>query len=425
MGKHSSDDSLESNAVMNLNVKHKNESLQYWDELERRVLDAHFAEEEPNDDAIKWQEENIIKLGRRYNQLGKGKEMRTLIAKVRTVLQYMSKAKAAKLVRELVDLFLEMEEDDVRKIGLCRECVEWATEEKRSFLRRSLQTRLIGLYLASEKFSDGLALVDGLLVELKRLDDKDALLEVQCLESQIYFELGNLVKAKTALTAARTTANAVYVLPHTQAELDVQSGMICANDGDFKTAFSYFYEAHDQADEGSSLSVKALKYMMLSKVMAHDPEAAEKLVKNDRLADARDIRGLRDVARANADRSLADFKKALKKYDQDHDRFAARHLDDLMESLVEENLVRIVEPYSRVQVTQVAKKINLPADLVERKLSKLILDKKIDGVLDQESRVLIVFDRRQDESPFDSVLEMMSSASKIVDKLYGKAKDLS
>ena len=32
------------------------------------------------------------------------------------------------------------------EVTLCKECITWATEEKRIFLRQALEARLIGLY---------------------------------------------------------------------------------------------------------------------------------------------------------------------------------------------------------------------------------------------------------------------------------------
>ena len=74
--------------------------------------------------------------------------------------------------------------------------VDWSTEQNRVYLRQALQTRLVGLYLETRAYSAALALIGGLLKELKKLDDKMALVEVFLLESRCYHSLRNLPKAR-------------------------------------------------------------------------------------------------------------------------------------------------------------------------------------------------------------------------------------
>jgi len=389
--------------------------------------------EAPSEEILRDQEANILQLGEKLREEGKTKEMTDLIQKVRHFLRFMSKAKAAKLVRGLVDMFLEMERTDPRgerEVQLCKECIEWAKEEKRTFLRQSLESRLVGLYFETERYQDALALGSALLKELKKLDDKNLLVDVQLLECKTYHALGNLPRARAALTSARTTANSIYVPPRVQAQLDLQSGILHASEEkDFKTAFSYFYEAFEQYDSvEDKLALTALKYMLMSKIMLRMPEEVHNIV-SGKLAlkySGTDIEAMKGVAQASKKRSLADFQTTVGKYSKElkGDKIVARHLDTLYQTMLEQNLCRIIEPYSRVQVKFVADKIDLPEPEVEKKLSQMILDKKFQGILDQETRVLIIFEESERDETYDNVIETVGAMSKVVDRLYQAAQKL-
>ena len=70
------------------------------------------------------------------------------------------------------------------------------------------------------------------------------------------------------MTAARSAANAVYTPPLTQAALDMQSGILHAEEKDFKTAFSYLFETLEgYSAQDDPRAVLALKYMILCKIM--------------------------------------------------------------------------------------------------------------------------------------------------------------
>lgn len=375
-------------------------------------------------------EDTIIAKAKELSQAGDATNLAKLIRDVRPQLNDVSKAKAAKLVRQLVDMFLDLDAKTGQEVQLCIDCIDWAKEEKRTFLRHSLEIRLIALYYETKRYSEALKLIAELLKEMKKMDDKSLLVEIQLLESKTYYDLSNLQKARAALTSARTTANAIYCPQKMQAELDLQSGILhAADERDFKTAFSYYYEAF----EGYSgiehpKAVVALKYMLLCKIMLHEASDVPAICisKNALNYQGVDIDAMKCVAEASKNRSFADFQAAREKYEQQlvGDPIIRSHLNTLYDDMLEQNLCRIIEPYSRVQVAHIAQIIKLPQDSIEKKLSQMILDKKFDGILDQELGVLIIFEESEVDKTYESALETIQHMGKVVDSLYQKAKKL-
>lgn len=374
--------------------------------------------------------DSVIAKGEELSKSGDALTLAKLIYDIRPQLNDVSKAKAAKVVRQLVDMFLDMDAKTGKEVDLCINCIDWAKEEKRTFLRHSLEIRLVALYYDTKKYSEALKLIAELLKEMKKMDDKSLLVEIQLLESKTYYALSNLQKARAALTSARTTANAIYCPPKMQAELDLQSGILhAADERDFKTAFSYYYEAFEGYNSiDHPKAVVALKYMLLSKIMLHEANdvPAICIAKNTLNYGGIDIEAMKSVAEASRKRSLADFQAALKKYDAQlvGDPIIRSHLNTLYDDMLEQNLCRIIEPYSRVQVDHIAHIIKLPQDSIEKKLSQMILDKKFDGILDQELGVLIIFENNEVDKTYESALETIQHMGKVVDSLYTKAKKL-
>ena len=182
----------------------------------------------------------------------------------------VTKAKCAKVVRAVLEIICSLAPNQLEmQAQVCRNIISWCQAEKRTFLRQRVEAKLAAVLFASNDFGSALDLVDDLLVELKKLDDKQLLVETHLVESKIHHGLRGLAKAKAALTASRTCANAIYVAPALQASIDSMSGVLHCEEGDYNTAHSYFLEAFEQLDQldDKERAVPCLKYMMLCRIL--------------------------------------------------------------------------------------------------------------------------------------------------------------
>ncbi|CAI6335406.1 unnamed protein product [Periconia digitata] len=377
-----------------------------------------------NEAAIKNYESALISLGELFRDQRRVDALAELVRQTRSVLSSFAKAKTAKLVRQLLDLFTTIPNTTDVQIAVTKSCIEWAVSERRGFLRQNLETRLVSLHMQKQSYYDALTLINSLLKELKRLDDKLVLVEVQLLESKVYHALGNIPKGRAALTSARTSAASVYTPPLLQAGLDMQSGMLHAEDGDFNTSFSYFIEAMEgyHSQDEAQKATSALQYMLLCKIMLNLGDDVTSLMASKHAIKyaGKSLDAMKAVARAHTNRSLEEYETALEDYRRElgSDRFITSHLRRLYDNMLEQNLIKVIEPFSRVEIEHIAKMVGLDTVQVERKLSQMILDKVIIGVLDQGAGCLIVFDESERDQSYDAALDTIEKMSNVVDVLY-------
>ncbi|THW79683.1 PCI-domain-containing protein [Aureobasidium pullulans] len=377
-----------------------------------------------SDAAARDYENALMGLGELYRDQRRTNDLAELVQQIKGVLSSLAKAKTAKLVRQLLDLFISIPDSLETQITVTKSCIDWAVQERRGFLRQNLETRLVSLYMQKQSYYESLTLINRLLKELKRLDDKLVLVEVQLLESRVYHALGNVPKGRAALTSARTSAASVYCPPLLQANLDMQSGMLHAEDGDFNTAYSYFIEALDgyHAQDETEKATAGLMYMLLCKIMLNAGDDVNNLVQSKHALKygGKGLDAMKHVAKAHTDRSLEEYETALADYRHElaSDRFIATHLRRLYDNMLEQNLIKVIEPFSRVEIAHIAKMVGLDVHQVEHKLSQMILDRVIIGVLDQGQGCLEIFDEPERDAQYDAALNTIDKLSNVVDVLY-------
>ena len=185
-----------------------------------------------------------------------------------------------------------------------------------------------------------------------------------------------------------------------QAKIDLEAGILHAHGSDFKTSYSYFFESFEAYNQikNIELATESLVYMLMSKVMIGEARSVESIVSGKSMLqfEGRAVESMKAVANAYKARSLhaldkvlLDFKEGCASYvcmctcsRGDHlkplpkpcafaelvgNKFVNRHLKTLSEMLLEENLIRLIEPFSKVEIDHVASLIELPLARVENK----------------------------------------------------------
>lgn len=377
------------------------------------------------------QEKAIYELAELFQSLNASDKLSELIPQARDVISSLAKSKAAKTIRSLIDLYDKIPDSTHFQITSLKDSIGWAEKEKRTFLAQSLLIRLATVYFEKKQaYQSSLTIINDLNRQFKKLDDKSSLVEVQLLEAKVYHSLRNMAKAKAALTSARTSANAIYCPTATQAELDNMSGILHAEDKDYKTAYSYFYEAFESYNNTNdeAQAIKVLKYMLLSKIMLNLIDDVKQILSSKYASkySSREIDAMKAVSSAYANRSLKEFQEALHVYHTElsADIIIKSHFNALYDTLLEQNLVKVIEPYSVVEISHIASIIGLDAKQIEGKLSQMILDEVFYGVLDQGNGWLYVYEEPQTDKSYASGLELVGHLSNVVELLYEKAASL-
>lgn len=297
-------------------------------------------------------------------------------------------------------------------------------------MKSKLETRLAELYFLNGHYSQAMDLCNKIIFDLKRYEDNLGLIRLQLLQSKIYFKTKGYSKAKASLTGVKTLVTKVYIEPKLQANIDMHAGIIAAQEKDFNLAYSYFFEAFDVFNLPQIRKVnkakRCLHYMILSKIMAGKLEDINNIVinKNSREYIDNQVDYLRSIEKAVKESSILVLQDNILMHKRffDSDDFIKMHLENLKNELLEKNLIKIIKPYSVVEIDFVTKAIGLKYDEVLYTLRKMILDKKINGILDQGKGSLILYEESAQNPYLEKTLETFKSLEKVVESLDKKVR---
>jgi 26S proteasome regulatory subunit N6 len=309
--------------------------------------------------------------------------------------------------------------------------LEWSKEKSISFLESKSELKLAEILGHLKQLKQANEHVENVIKEGRKVDDKHLLVEAHLLETKLQFEMENIPRAKSALTACRANSNAVFCSTMLIADIETTAGLIHLHENDYKISFSYFYEAFEMFHQNKEdkKALQNFQYIVLCKIMIDADDEADNLFKG-RFGIIYGEQGfspiMNKIHEANKNKSLVMLETILRDHAQkiSSEKFIEQQINLLYENLLEKNIIKLTKPYTKVQLAYLSSKLGVDVLRVEKKISEMILDENLKGTLDQGIGNLILF-RDQDADPmFANSSKVLENMESVVDALFEKTQKL-
>lgn len=298
---------------------------------------------------------------------------------INSILDYISTSKQMELLQNFYETTLDALRD--------------AKNERLWF---KTMTKLGKLYFDREEFNRLARILKQLRQSCQTDDGEDdlkkgtQLLEVYALEIQMYTAQKNNKKLKALYDQSLHIKSAI---PHPLILGVIREcgGKMHLREGEFEKAHTDFFEAFKNYDEsGSPRRTTCLKYLVLANMLMKsginpfDSQEA-KPYKNDV-----EIVAMTNLVTAYQNNDINEFENILKVNRQTimEDAFIREHIEDLLRNIRTQVLIKLIKPYTRIQIKFISGELNIESGDVESLLVSCILDNTISGRIDQVSGVL-------------------------------------
>ncbi|RUP46953.1 PCI domain-containing protein [Jimgerdemannia flammicorona] len=219
------------------------------------------------------------------------------------------------------------------------------------------------------------------------------LLEIFALEIQMYTETKNNKKLKALYFQCLHVKSAI---PHPRIMGVIREcgGKMHMGEEEWDKAQTDFFESFKNYDEaGSPQRIQVLKYLVLANMLTESQinpfdSQETKPYKNDP-----QIVAMTNLVSAYQRQEIREFEKILRENHQTimDDPFIRNYIDEVLKNIRTQVLIRLIQPYTRIEIPFVSKQLGVPAQDVEDLLVGLILDNKVSGKIDQVNQRLELY----------------------------------
>ena len=288
-----------------------------------------------------------------------------------------------------------------------------STNNERLWLKTNI--KLARLWLDRREYSQLIKLVKELHQACQKEDGTDDpskgtyALEIYALEIQMYADTRNNKRLKALYQRALKVRSAV---PHPKIMGIIREcgGKMHMSEENWKEAQTDFFESFRNYDEAGSLQrIQVLKYLVLTTMlMKSDINPFESQETKPYKSDPR-ISAMTDLVDAYQQNDIHRYESILQNNkDVLADPFIAENIDEVTRSLRTSGVLKLIAPYTRFTLAFIAKQLNISLAEVQDIVGFLILDKKLDGKINQEQGTVEI-DNRSDADRTEAMQEWTSA----------------
>ncbi|KAG8699191.1 hypothetical protein FRC08_005453 [Ceratobasidium sp. 394] len=223
------------------------------------------------------------------------------------------------------------------------------------------------------------------------------LLEIFALEIQMHNETKNWKKLKEIYNRASDVRSAIPH-PRIMGVIKECGGKMWMGEKQWARASTDFFESFRNYDEsGAPQRIQVLKYLVLANLLMgsginpFDSQEAKPYKSDPQITAMTDLVGAYQRREVHeAERILRDHHDTIM-----DDPFIASYIGDLLRSLRTSYLIDLIKPYTRLELSFLAKQLNVDKHEVEELLIGLILEGKVEGKIDQVAQRLEITKQQQ------------------------------
>lgn len=237
-------------------------------------------------------------------------------------------------------------------------------------------------------------------------------LEIYALEIQMHAATRNNKQLKRLYERALKVRSAV---PHPKIMGIIREcgGKMHMSEENWKAAQSDFFESFRNYDEAGSLQrITVLKYLLLctmlmrSNINPFDSQETKPYKSDPRIA------AMTELVDAYLRNDMLAYERVLaNNRDLNADPFIAENIDEVTRTMRTKSVLRLVKPYTRVSLAWIARQLRIELSEVRDIIGFLIIDGRIDGVIDQRAEILEMCDSRSSQGPSRSDAASKASAT--------------